>query len=145
MLKAIRSLGLHEATLLDIGGGVGVLHHELLQDFALTATHVDASSAYLSAAREAAARLGHAARVEFIHADFTDIASSIPEADVVTLDRVVCCYPDSQRLLVLPPADTGKPWSLPTPARLGMYAWSYRQSTSSKDYARRHFVSSCIR
>jgi 2-polyprenyl-3-methyl-5-hydroxy-6-metoxy-1,4-benzoquinol methylase len=99
MLKAIGSLGLHEATLLDIGGGVGVLHHELLQDVVLTATHVDASSAYLSAAREEAARLGHAARVEFIHADFTDIASSIPEADVVTLDRVVCCYPDFQRLL----------------------------------------------
>ena len=99
ILEAIRSLPLKNAVLLDIGGGIGVIHHELLEDVASTATHVDASSAYLREAREEAARRGHDKRVTFIHADFTDVESDLPKADVVTLDRVVCCYPDFHRLL----------------------------------------------
>ncbi|HXF83877.1 MAG TPA: class I SAM-dependent methyltransferase [Anaerolineales bacterium] len=99
ILEAIRSLGLRDAELLDIGGGVGAIYHELLQDVARTATHVDASSAYLKFAKEEAARRGHLERVNFIHADFTDVAADLPQADVVTLDRVVCCYPDFRGLL----------------------------------------------
>jgi SAM-dependent methyltransferase len=99
ILEAIRSLHLKNADLLDIGGGVGVIHHELLENVANTATHVDASSAYLEEAKNEAARLGHAGRVKFIHADFTDVEANLPKADVVTLDRVVCCYPDFRRLL----------------------------------------------
>lgn len=99
ILKAVRSLELKDATLLDIGGGVGVIHHELLDDTAREAAHVDASSAYLKEAKEEAARRGHAERVKFIHADFTDAAPELSKADVVTLDRVVCCYPDYRGLL----------------------------------------------
>jgi 2-polyprenyl-3-methyl-5-hydroxy-6-metoxy-1,4-benzoquinol methylase len=99
ILDAIRSLKLKNANLLDIGGGIGVIHHELLNDVAREATHVDASSAYLKEAQAEAARRGHSEQVRFIHADFTDIADQLLEADVVTLDRVVCCYPDFRRLL----------------------------------------------
>jgi SAM-dependent methyltransferase len=99
ILEAIRSLKLKKADLLDIGGGIGAIHHELLEDVAHTATHVDASSAYLKEAKNEAARLGHSERVTFLHADFTDVEADLPKADVVTLDRVVCCYPDFQRLL----------------------------------------------
>ncbi|HXQ37081.1 MAG TPA: class I SAM-dependent methyltransferase [Anaerolineales bacterium] len=99
ILEAIRSLGLKDAALLDIGGGIGAIYHELLNDVAREATHVDASSAYLKKAKEEAARRGNMERVEFIHADFTEVASNLPEADVVTLDRVVCCYPDFRGLL----------------------------------------------
>jgi magnesium-protoporphyrin O-methyltransferase len=99
LLAAIRSLGLKNAELLDIGGGIGVIHHELLEDVAREATHVDASSAYLKEAKQEAARRGHAGRVRFVHADFTEVASDVSKADIVTLDRVVCCYPDFRRLL----------------------------------------------
>ncbi len=99
ILQAIRSLNLRKAKLLDIGGGIGVIHHELLEDVADQATHVDASSAYLKEAKGEAARRGHVEHVHFIHADFTDVASDLPKADIVTLDRVVCCYPDFRRLL----------------------------------------------
>ena len=99
LLEAIRSLKLKNADLLDIGGGIGVIYHELLKDAAKSATHVDASSAYLKQAKEEAARRGHSERVNFIHADFTDVEFNLPQADVVTLDRVVCCYPDFRRLL----------------------------------------------
>jgi len=99
ILEALRSLGLKNADLLDIGGGIGAIHHELLEDVAHEATHVDASSAYLKEARAEAARRGHSERVNFIHADFTDIAGDLPKADIVTLDRVVCCYPDFRGLV----------------------------------------------
>jgi hypothetical protein len=99
ILEAIRSLGLKDAALLDIGGGIGVIHHELLGNIAREATHVDASSAYLKIATEESKRRGHGEKVKFIHADFTDVAPDLPQVDVVTLDRVVCCYPDFRRLL----------------------------------------------
>jgi magnesium-protoporphyrin O-methyltransferase len=99
ILQAIRSLHLQDVELLDIGGGIGTIHHELLKDVAREATHVDASSAYLKEAKKEAAQRGHGERVHFIHADFTDVAPELPKADVVTLDRVVCCYPDFRRLL----------------------------------------------
>ncbi len=99
ILQAIRSLRLENVALLDIGGGIGAIHHELLEDVAQKATHVDASSAYLKEAKAEAARRKHSDRVDFIHADFTDVAAELPKADVVTLDRVVCCYPDFRRLL----------------------------------------------
>ena len=99
ILEAVRSLGLKDIQLLDIGGGVGVIHHELLVDVAREATHVDASSAYLKEAREESEKRGNIERVNFIHADFTDVAAELPQVDIVTLDRVVCCYPDFRSLL----------------------------------------------
>ncbi|HEY5984082.1 MAG TPA: class I SAM-dependent methyltransferase [Anaerolineales bacterium] len=99
LLAAIRRLDLKDSSLIDVGGGIGAVHHELLQDVARTAVHVDASSAYLNAAREETERLGHGDRVTFIHADFTDVAHDLPPADIVTMDRVVCCYPDFRALL----------------------------------------------
>src|SRR5512146_1771395 len=65
LLRAVRSVNLHNATLLDIGGGIGAIHHELLDDGVTQATHVDASRAYLRAAEGEAARRGHASRVKF--------------------------------------------------------------------------------
>jgi 2-polyprenyl-3-methyl-5-hydroxy-6-metoxy-1,4-benzoquinol methylase len=99
ILAAIRSLNQRNVELLDIGGGVGAIYHELLKDIAIKATHVDASSAYLKEAKQEAARRGNSDRVHFIHADFTDVANELPNADIVTLDRVVCCYPDFRGLL----------------------------------------------
>ena len=99
ILDGLRSLGLRHVHLIDVGGGIGTIHHELLGDIVHEATHVDAASAYLKEAKKEAARRGHTERVRFIHADFTDVASELPKADIVTLDRVVCCYPDFRRLL----------------------------------------------
>ncbi|MBV6396334.1 MAG: hypothetical protein HFACDABA_01932 [Anaerolineales bacterium] len=99
ILEAIRSLGLTDASLLDVGGGIGAIYHELMQDTVTRATHVDASSAYLAAAKRETEKRGNGGKVEFIHADFTDVADSLAPANVVTLDRVVCCYPDFRSLL----------------------------------------------
>jgi magnesium-protoporphyrin O-methyltransferase len=101
LIDALRSAGVADATVLDIGGGVGVVHHELLRAGAAQATDVDASSAYLAVARAESARQGHAARVTYLHGDFVARAAAIPAADIVTLDRVVCCYPDMPALVGL--------------------------------------------
>jgi 2-polyprenyl-3-methyl-5-hydroxy-6-metoxy-1,4-benzoquinol methylase len=99
ILEAVRLLNQKDMDLLDIGGGVGAIHHELLQDTVREATHVDASSAYLKEAKKESERRGNTGRINFIHADFTDVAATLPQADIVTLDRLVCCYPDFRLLL----------------------------------------------
>lgn len=88
-----------QSTLLDIGGGVGTIHHVLLDRGFSRATHLDASGAYLTAAADEARRRGHAGRVQFLLAAFPAEAPALPPADVVTLHRVVCCDPDYRGLL----------------------------------------------
>ncbi len=99
LLSALRARDISNGTLLDVGAGVGVLHHELLGHQVETATHVEASSAYLTEARAETTRRGNGDRVSFVQGDFVDVAPQVAEADVVTLDRVICCYPDYASLL----------------------------------------------
>jgi SAM-dependent methyltransferase len=85
--------------LLDIGAGVGAIHHALLERGARRAVHVDISKDYIEAARMETERIGHTYRVRFVHGDFVEIAPTIDTVDVVTLDRVICCYPDMESLV----------------------------------------------
>lgn len=101
LLEALRREANGGESLLDVGGGIGTIHHELVADGVASATHVDASNAYLVEAREEARRRGHEDRVRFVHGDFVELAPSVAEADVVTLDRVICCYPDLKGLVGL--------------------------------------------
>ena len=108
LLAALRAQDLDWSTMLDVGGGIGVLHHELLGDNTARATNVDISGAYLAAAREESRRRGHEARVRFIHADFVDAADLAEPADLVTLDRVICCYEGLESLVEASAAKAGK-------------------------------------
>lgn len=99
LIDAIRATGIQGLALLDIGAGVGIVHLELLEAGAATAVDVDASSAYLAAARAEAARRGLAERVEHRFGDVVGIAQELPPAEIITLDRVICCYPDLPALL----------------------------------------------
>ena len=99
LIEALRKAGVDGAALVDIGAGVGMVHLELLAGGAATAIDVDASSAYLAAARAEAERRGVADRVSYRYGDVVDVAADLPPADVVTLDRVICCYPDLAALL----------------------------------------------
>ncbi len=99
LLGGLRELGVEGRSLLDVGGGVGAIQHELLAEGLDRAIQVDASEAYLEAARAEAERRGQGARASFHYGDFADLAPELPEVDFVTLDRVVCCYPDPPRLL----------------------------------------------
>jgi magnesium-protoporphyrin O-methyltransferase len=99
LLSALKSANGSAESVLDIGGGVGAIHHALLDEGVREAVEVDISGASIAAAEEEARRRGHEGRVRFVHGDFLDVATSIEPADIVTLDRVICCYPDMERLV----------------------------------------------
>ncbi len=88
-----------EATLLEIGGGIGALHLELMKAGAAKAVGVDASSAYVKAATSLAQSMGYGDAVEYHVGDFAEREQDIPGADIVLLDRVICCYPDMKALV----------------------------------------------
>ncbi len=67
LTDALRAEGVQGLNLLDIGGGVGSVQHELLKAGANQSTDVDASQSYLRAAREEADRRGIADRVQYQH------------------------------------------------------------------------------
>ena len=99
LVAALEAQGVDGMTLLDIGGGVGAIPHALLRDGVNSATAVDASSAYLDVAREEAQRRGLSDRIHFEHGNFVELAPNIPQADIVTLDRVLCCFDDMSALV----------------------------------------------
>ena len=87
------------ATVLEIGGGVGEIGVELLRRGAASVVTLELSSEYDEEARRLAAEAGVSDRV---HRRILDIAASpdqVDAADLVVLHRVVCCYPDYERLL----------------------------------------------
>lgn len=99
LVEAVRREMNGAETLLDIGGGVGGIQVALLQQGLHRAASVDASTGFLAAAREEAERLGLSERIEHHHGDFLDVAERVDAADVVTLDRVICCYHDMAALV----------------------------------------------
>lgn len=92
LVDALKTAGVQDATLLDIGGGVGIVGIELLTAGADWLTSVDASRPYLTVARGELERRGFSARSTLHHGDFVELAEQVETADIVTLDRVVCCY-----------------------------------------------------
>lgn len=93
------SQGIAGDTVLEIGGGVGHLHVEMLRRGASHATNLEISENYEA---EAARLLEQAEMTGRVTRRFLDIAQAPDEvgpADVVVLHRVVCCYPDYARLL----------------------------------------------
>jgi 2-polyprenyl-3-methyl-5-hydroxy-6-metoxy-1,4-benzoquinol methylase len=91
--------GVEGATVLEIGGGVGEIQVELLRLGASHVTNLEISTSYETEAAALLEKFGFADRV---HRRIIDIATEpdqVEAADVVVLHRVVCCYPDYERLL----------------------------------------------
>jgi len=99
LLSEIRRWPLQGLHLLDVGAGIGVIALELAGAGLAGVTLADASADYLEAARRHLASRDASLRAQFILGDFAATAGSLPDADIVTLDRVVCCYPDVEALL----------------------------------------------
>jgi SAM-dependent methyltransferase len=99
LLSALRRWPLQGLHLLDVGAGIGVIPVELAAAGLASVTLADASPAYLDAARDHLASRDSSRPVQFVLGDFAATAASLPDADIVTLDRVVCCYPDVEALL----------------------------------------------
>jgi 2-polyprenyl-3-methyl-5-hydroxy-6-metoxy-1,4-benzoquinol methylase len=100
MLAELRRWPLEGRHLLDVGGGIGVISGELADTRVASAVTVEASPAYLEVARREVQPKYGSRPTQFVLGDFAVIAGTLPDADLVTLDRVVCCYPDAEVLLV---------------------------------------------
>jgi len=85
--------------LLDIGGGIGKIQWAFLQNGGGKSVDVDASLGYLQVAEEFASANDFSGKASFFHGDFVDHCKEIEVADFVTLDKVICCYPDYKSLL----------------------------------------------
>jgi SAM-dependent methyltransferase len=99
ILNSLRDVNLAAETVLDVGAGIGVLHHELLERGVQRAVHLEVANAYLDAAQEETARRGHQHRVHFRRGDIATLAAELAPADLVTLDRVLCCSPELDALI----------------------------------------------
>ncbi len=108
LIDALIAEGVSGMTHLDIGGGVGAIQHGLLRAGVSSCISVEASSAYIEAAKEEAQRQGHAESIKHQHGNFVDLAAEIPQCDIVTLDRVICCYHGVEDLVEKSSALSGK-------------------------------------
>jgi 2-polyprenyl-3-methyl-5-hydroxy-6-metoxy-1,4-benzoquinol methylase len=99
MVEYLVAGGLEGASILEIGGGVGGLHIELLRRGASRATNLELSSAYEVEAARMLGESGFEDRVDRRLVNIANEPEAIDQADVVVLHRVVCCYPDYEGLL----------------------------------------------
>ena len=88
-----------DATVLEVGGGVGAIDIELLKAGAREATIVELSEEYDGEAARLLAENGFEDRVLRRHGDFVELERELDPADVVVMHRVVCCYPDPESLV----------------------------------------------
>ena len=101
LLDAINKKGVQGLNFLDIGGGIGAIQYDLIKAGASNGTSIEASSAFFDVVKEEALKNGLAERVNFKYGDFTATASDVDSADIVTLDKVICCYDDMSELVGL--------------------------------------------
>jgi len=122
-------------TVLDVGAGIGAVHLALLEAGASAATDVDGSPAYIAVARDEARRAGLADRVRYETGDFVERSRDVEPADLVALDRVVCCYPDFRALVGLSAAHATRRYGLVYPRD----SWWIRAGSSTLNTVLRLF------
>ena len=98
IVASAQEAGIQGARVLEIGGGIGVIQAELLEVGAATGEIVELVRAYEPYARELASDKGLSDRVTFRVVDLVEDPDDVEPADVVVLNRVVCCSPDGIEL-----------------------------------------------
>jgi len=94
----IRERGVAGKTLLEVGGGIGAIEIELLKAGMARAVNVELTPTYEAAAGELVVEAGLSDRVDRRVMDFAEAGPEIETADVVVMNRVICCYPDMPKL-----------------------------------------------
>jgi magnesium-protoporphyrin O-methyltransferase len=90
--------GIHGATVTEIGGGIGQVLLELLQQGAASGEVVELLPTYEPHFRALAQAQGVADRVSYRTADLVVDRGAGAPSDVVVLNKVVCCTPDGVEL-----------------------------------------------
>lgn len=87
------------ADVLEVGGGLGGLQLELLRTGAATSVNVELSGGYEEAAAELLEAEQMLDRVERRLGDFVVDRDRVDPAEIVVLNRVVCCYPRMREMM----------------------------------------------
>lgn len=99
LIKGLERTGYSDASILEIGSGVGHLHQTLLEQGAASAVGIDLAAKMVDEARVWAAERCLSDRTDYIQGDFIELADAIDTADITVMDKVVCCYPDADGLV----------------------------------------------
>ena len=104
----LKTQGVEGRTVLEVGGGIGAIQIELLKAGASRAVSVELTPTYEAVAAELLREAGLADRVERRVMDFAQAGGEVEMADVVIMNRVICCYPDMPRLAGAAADHTGR-------------------------------------
>jgi len=99
MVAFLEERGVAGATVLEVGGGVGEIQIELLERGAARTVNLELSPGYDEVAAQLLREHGLEGRADRRLHDIAVEPGGVEPADVVVLHRVVCCYPDYERLL----------------------------------------------
>jgi hypothetical protein len=98
LLESAREVGVDGTRVLEIGGGLGTIGSELLAAGAAESEVVELVAAWEPYALELARERGLEGRTSFRVVDILDRPDEVGPADIVILNRVVCCTPDGVAL-----------------------------------------------
>lgn len=124
LLSGLSKAGYKDATILEIGSGVGHLHQTLLEQGALSAVGIDLSSKMNDEARRWADERNLAERTQYIDGDFIMLSNDLESSDTTILDKVVCCYPDAKGLVKSSLRKTQRVYALTYPRNLWYIRWT---------------------
>jgi 2-polyprenyl-3-methyl-5-hydroxy-6-metoxy-1,4-benzoquinol methylase len=96
--ELLKRQGIVGRTLLEVGGGIGAIQIELLRAGITRAVNIELTPTYEEAAQGLLREAGLEDRVERRVMDFAEATSEVEAADVVIMNRVLCCYPDMPKL-----------------------------------------------
>ncbi len=96
--RLVKQHGIEGRTLLEVGGGVGAIQIELLKAGITRAVNIELTPTYEQAAQALLREAGLEDRVERRVMDFAEAAPEVEDADIVVMNRVLCCYPDMPKL-----------------------------------------------
>jgi len=99
LIDGITQAKYKDKTLLEIGCGVGHLHQTLIEEGAKSATGIELANKMLDEAKDWAKQRGLTEKTTYFEGDFISIADTVEPADIVIMDKVVCCYPDANSLI----------------------------------------------
>jgi magnesium-protoporphyrin O-methyltransferase len=108
LVRYLKSRGVQGADVLEVGGGVGAIQIELLKGGARRSVNVELSPSYEESARHLAEENGLEGQITRRFGDFVEISADLDPADIVVMNRVVCCYPFMERLVSAAAAKTGR-------------------------------------
>lgn len=98
IVEFVKAQGVDGRTVLEVGGGIGAIQIELLKAGAARAMSVELTPTYEDEAAALLREAGLTDRVERRIMDFATAGAQVEGADIVILNRVICCYPDMPRL-----------------------------------------------